>query len=64
MGRVELAAFVVLPALLPLAFEGQWRSALVTGAANAALLGLSYAVVGYGILSNLRLRSGAAAARS
>jgi hypothetical protein len=64
VGRVELAAFVVLPAILPLAFGGQWRSALVTGAANAALLGLIYAVVGYGILSNLRLRSGAAAARS
>jgi hypothetical protein len=54
VGRVELAAFVVLPALLPLAFGGQWRSALVTAAANTALLGLIYAVVGYGILSILR----------
>jgi len=53
-GRVELAAFVVLPALLPLAFGGQWRSALVTVAANAALVGMIYAVVGYGILSILR----------
>jgi hypothetical protein len=31
VGRVELAAFVVLPAILPLAFGGQWRSALVRG---------------------------------
>ena len=54
VGRVELGAFVVLPALLPLAFGGQWRSALVTAAANAALLGLIYAVVGYGLLSILR----------
>jgi hypothetical protein len=54
VGRVELTAFVVLPALLPLAFGGQWRSAIVTAAANAALLGLIYAVVGYGILSILR----------
>jgi hypothetical protein len=54
VGRIELAAFVLLPALLPLAFGGQWRSPLVTAAANAALLGLIYAVVGYGLLSILR----------
>jgi hypothetical protein len=54
VGRIELGAFVLLPALLPLAFGGQWRSALVTAGANAALLGLIYAVVGYGLLSILR----------
>jgi hypothetical protein len=54
VGRLELAAFVLLPALLPLVFGGQWRSALVTAAANAALLALIYAVVGYGLLSILR----------
>ena len=37
-GASSSAPFVVLPALLPLAFGGQWRSALVTAAANAALL--------------------------
>jgi hypothetical protein len=50
VGRGELAAFVLLPALLPLIFGGQWRSALVTVAVNLALLALVYAVVGYGLL--------------
>jgi hypothetical protein len=54
VGRVELAAFVLLPALLPLVFGGQWRSALVTAGANLVLLGLIYAVIGYGLLSILR----------
>lgn len=54
IGRPELAAFVLLPALLPLAFGGQWRSAVVTAAANAALLALIYGIVGYGLLSILR----------
>ena len=54
IGRVELTAFVLLPALLPLVFGGQWRSALVTAAANLALLGLIYAIVGYGLASILR----------
>ena len=54
IGRLELAAFVLLPALLPLAFGGQWRSALVTAAANAALLALIYGVIGYGVLSIVR----------
>jgi hypothetical protein len=54
IGHLELAAFVLLPALLPLAFGGQWRSALVTAAANAALLALIYGVIGYGLLSIVR----------
>jgi hypothetical protein len=54
VGRIELAAFVLIPALLPLIFNGQWRSALVTAAANIALLGLVYGVVGYGLTSIVR----------
>jgi hypothetical protein len=54
VGRTELGAFVLVPALLPLVFGGQWRSALVTAGANLALLALIYAVVGYGLLSILR----------
>jgi hypothetical protein len=54
VGTVELAAFVVVPALLPLVFGGQWRSALVTAAANLVLLVLVYAIVGYGLLSIVR----------
>jgi hypothetical protein len=50
MGLPELAAFVLLPTLLPLAFGFQWRSALVTAAANLALIGLVYLVIGFGVI--------------
>ena len=46
VGKSELAAFVLVPALLPLIFGGQWLSAIVTAAGNLVLLGLIYAVVG------------------
>jgi hypothetical protein len=54
VGRVELALFVILPALLPLVFNGQWRSALVTAGANLLLLALVLGVVGFGLTSILR----------
>src|SRR5215217_614461 len=54
VGGVELALFVLVPALLPLLFGGQWLSALVTAGANLALLGVIYGVVGYGVLSIVR----------
>lgn len=54
VGRVELGLFVVVPALLPLAFNGQWRSALATAAVNLLLLALIYGVVGFGLTSILR----------
>jgi hypothetical protein len=54
VGAPELAAFVIVPALLPLVFGGQWRSALATAAGNLALIGLVYAVVGYGLLEIVR----------
>jgi hypothetical protein len=54
VGPIELAAFVLVPALLPLVFGGQVLSALVTAAGNAALLALIYLVVGIGLLSILR----------
>lgn len=50
VGPTELALFVLVPALLPLVFGGQWRSAAVTAAGNLLLLGLIWAVVGYGLL--------------
>src|SRR3954453_6769349 len=34
VGLPELAGFILLPALLPLIFGGQWRSAVVTALAN------------------------------
>lgn len=54
VGRTELALFVLLPALLPVIFGGQVRSAIVTAAGNLILLGLVYLVIGYGLLSTLR----------
>jgi hypothetical protein len=54
VGTPELAAFVVLPALLPLVFGGQWRSALVTLAAQLVLLAVVYAVSAYGVLAIVR----------
>ncbi len=50
VGKTELAAFVILPALLPLIFGGQWRSAVVTALVNLLLLAVIYGVVGYGLL--------------
>jgi hypothetical protein len=58
VGPVELAAFVLVPALLPLIFGGQVVSALVTAAGNAALLTVIYLVVGIGLLSILRWAGG------
>lgn len=49
-GVPELAAFVLLPALLPLLFEGQLRQFLGVAAGNLLLLGLAYLVVGYGLI--------------
>ena len=54
VGKVELALFVIVPALLPLAFNGQWRSAIVTAAVNLAILALVYGVIGFGLTSILR----------
>lgn len=52
--RVELAAFVLVPAVLPLIFGGQVTSALVTAAGNLVLLLVIYAVLGYGLVSIIR----------
>jgi hypothetical protein len=51
---VELAAFVLVPGVLPLIFGGQVTSALVTAFFNLALLLLSYAVIAYGLPAILR----------
>jgi hypothetical protein len=54
VGRVELAGFVIVPALLPLIFNGQTTSAWVTAVANAVLLAVLYGIVAYGLLSIVR----------
>lgn len=50
VGPLELAGFVVVPAVLPLVFGAQTTSAIVTAAGNLLLLGLLYGLVGYGVL--------------
>jgi len=54
VGKLELLGFVLIPSLLPLIFGGQWRSAAATALGNVVLLGLIYAVVGWGLISILR----------
>jgi hypothetical protein len=54
LGKTELAAFVILPALLPLIFGGQLASAGVTIAVNLAILAIIYAIFVYGLLAILR----------
>jgi hypothetical protein len=54
LGKTELAAFVLLPALLPLIFGGQLGSAVATLGFNIALLALIYAVFVYGLLAIMR----------
>jgi hypothetical protein len=54
IGNVELAAFVLAPAALPLIFGGQVGSAIVTAVANAVLLLLAYGVFAYGLAAIVR----------
>lgn len=54
VGTPELAAFVLLPGLLPLVFGFQWRSAIVTVALNLVLVGVVWVVVGFGVFPILR----------
>lgn len=53
LGVVELTAFVLLPALLPVIFGGQWRQFFGILAGNLVLLWLIYLIVGYGLLSTI-----------
>ncbi|MBJ7353532.1 MAG: hypothetical protein JHC98_01790 [Thermoleophilaceae bacterium] len=54
IGTLELAGFVVIPGLIPLIFNQQWVSALVTMAGNLIVLALIYAVTVLGLVSILR----------
>lgn len=54
VGRPELAAFVVLPGLLPIVFSGQFLFGFNTMLVNAALLVLVYLVIGFGVVSLVR----------
>jgi hypothetical protein len=54
VGAVELAGFVLVPALLPAIFNQQLTSALVTALGNGLLLLVAWGAVGFGILSIVR----------
>jgi hypothetical protein len=54
VGLPELAAFVLLPAIPPVAFNDQWRFGLGTIVANVVLLALVYVVVGFGLIAIVR----------
>lgn len=54
MGPVELAAFVVIPAVLPLLFGAQLRAAAVTAVVNVVLLGAIYLILSYGLVPMTR----------
>lgn len=51
LGPLELAFFVILPALLPLLFGGQVTSALVTAGANLVLVALATFGFGFGLFA-------------
>ena len=53
IGPVELAGFVIIPALLPL-IGGQVVSMVVTAVVNVALLGVIYLVLSYGLVPMTR----------
>lgn len=58
VGAIELAGFVIVPAVLPVIFGGQTTSALVTALVNLTLLALILGVVGFGLLSIVRWAAG------
>jgi hypothetical protein len=57
VGALELAGFVLIPALLPLVFGGQTTSALVTVGINLLILAVVYLAYGLGLGSILRWAS-------
>jgi hypothetical protein len=53
IGTLELAGFVVIPGLIPLVFNQQWVSAIVTMVGNLCVLGVIYAIAVFGLVSIL-----------
>jgi hypothetical protein len=58
VGIPEVAFFVLAPAVIPLVFGGQWRSAVGTAALNLGILGAVYLVTSYGIVPMTRWAGG------
>lgn len=51
VGAAEIAAFLLMPTLLPVIFGGDWSGALVVFVSQVALLGLVYVATSYGVMS-------------
>jgi len=51
IGPIEVLLFVFGPALIPLAFGGQWRSAVTTAGINLLVLALAYLERRYAVVS-------------
>ena len=54
VGAPELAAFVLLPALLPVIFSRQFLFGFTTILVNLAIVGIAYVVVGFGLIPIVR----------
>lgn len=54
VGKLELAGFVILPALLPGLISDHWGIAALTALGNVLLLALIFGVVGFGLISIIR----------
>jgi hypothetical protein len=54
VGPIEIAAFVVVPTIVPLVFGGQLRQAVLTGLANALIVGAIYLVTSYALIAITR----------
>lgn len=54
VGVVEIAMFVIVPALVPIVASNQWRSGLITGGANLLVLVLIYVGTSYGVVPMTR----------
>lgn len=54
IGPVEVAVFVVLPALIPIAFGQQYASGFVTAGVNMTLLAIIYFSTSYGVVPTVR----------
>jgi hypothetical protein len=57
VGRVEVALFVLIPTLVPVAAGGQWRSGIATGIGNVLLLVVIYVTTSYGLVPMTRWAS-------
>jgi hypothetical protein len=53
-GIPELVAFVMLPALLPVLFSGQFLFGFITILVNASIVAFAYLIVGFGLVAIVR----------